>query len=124
LGTYWAYKGYRYEVYGALFMSSWRFLTPHARALLHIERQPDARLRDIASAIGITERTAFGILTDLADAGYVVKERDGRRNRYLIQDHLPLPDAVGQDVTIGEVLGRLNVIDFSLSPNDQSAKIT
>ena len=65
------------------------------------------RLRDIATALGITERTAFGIVTDLTEAGYVVKDKDGRRNRYRIQDHLPLPEAVGRERTIGEVLGLL-----------------
>jgi hypothetical protein len=53
---------------------------------------------------GITARTAFGIVTDLTAAGYVVKDKDGRRNRYRIQDHLPLPEAVGRERTIGEVL--------------------
>ena len=65
------------------------------------------RLRDIATTLGITERTAFGIVTDLTEAGYVVKGKDGRRNRYRIQDHLPLRMAVGREPTIGEVLGVL-----------------
>jgi DNA-binding transcriptional regulator PaaX len=62
------------------------------------------RLRDIAASLGITERSAFGIITDLVEAGYVVKEKDGRRNRYHIQAHLPLPEPDGQERTIGEVL--------------------
>jgi hypothetical protein len=82
----------------------WSFLTNHARALLCIARDPGIRLRDIAGTLGITERRAFGIVTDLTDAGYVVKEKDGRRNRYRIQNHLPLPEAVGRERTIGEVL--------------------
>ena len=65
------------------------------------------RLRDIAARLDITERTAFGIITDLAEAGYVVKEKDGRRNRYHIQTHLPLPEPVGRERTIGEVLAAL-----------------
>ena len=59
----------------------WSFLTNHARVLVCIAHDPGVRLRDIAERVGITERTAFGIVTDLADAGYIVKERDGRRNR-------------------------------------------
>ena len=74
-------------------MASWSFLTNHARVLLCIARDPGARLRDIAASLGITERSAHGIVTDLADAGYVVKQKDGRRNRYQIQAHLPLPEA-------------------------------
>jgi DNA-binding transcriptional ArsR family regulator len=88
-------------------MAEWSFLTNHARALVCIADDPGARLRDIAARIGITERTAFGIVRDLTEAGYVVKEKDGRRNRYRIQDHLPLRIAVGREPTIGEVLGVL-----------------
>jgi DNA-binding transcriptional ArsR family regulator len=85
-------------------MAEWSFLTNHARALVCIAHDPGVRLRDIAAALDITERTAFGIVTDLTEAGYVVKDKDGRRNRYRIQDHLPLPEAVGRERTIGEVL--------------------
>ena len=85
-------------------MTEWSFLTNHARALVCIAHDPGVRLRDIAAALGITERSAFGIVTDLTEAGYVIKDKDGRRNRYRIQDHLPLPDAVGRERTIGEVL--------------------
>jgi DNA-binding IclR family transcriptional regulator len=85
-------------------MSEWSFLTNHARALLCIAHDPGARLRDIGATVGITERTAFGIVTDLTDAGYVVKNKDGNRNRYRIQHHLPLRGSVGQERTIGEVL--------------------
>jgi hypothetical protein len=62
------------------------------------------RLRDIATTLSITERSAFGIVTDLTTAGYVVKDKEGRRNRYRIQTHLPLPETVGRERTIGEVL--------------------
>jgi DNA-binding transcriptional ArsR family regulator len=85
-------------------MAEWSFLTNHARVLLCIARDPGVRLRDIAATLGITERTAFGVVADLTDAGYVVKERDGRRNRYEIQHHLPLAEPTSQERTIGEVL--------------------
>lgn len=88
-------------------VAEWSFLTNHARALLCIARDPGVRLRDIAATLGITERTAFGIVADLTEAGYVVKERDGRRNRYEIQHHLPLADPTSQERTIGEVLDLL-----------------
>jgi hypothetical protein len=58
--------------------------------LLCIAHDPGVRLRDIAAQVGITERTAYAIVTDLTEAGYVVKQKDGRRNRYQIQAHLPL----------------------------------
>jgi hypothetical protein len=82
----------------------WTFLTNHARVLLCVAHDPAIRLRDIANTLGITERTVHGILADLANAGYVVKERDGRRNHYQIRHHLPLPEGSGSQRTIGEVL--------------------
>jgi hypothetical protein len=88
-------------------MESWRFLTNHARVLLRIAQDPGARLRDIAAAVGITERSAYGIVTDLTAAGYVVKHKDGRRNRYQIQEHLPLPEPASQEPAIGDVLAVL-----------------
>ena len=88
-------------------MGDWSFLTNHARAILFIAVQPDARLRDIADALGVTERNAYGIVVDLADAGYVVKEREGRRNRYQIRDDLPLRDQIGRERTIGELVDLL-----------------
>lgn len=88
-------------------MQNWSFLTNHARVLLCIATDPDARLRDIAASLGITERSAYGIVTDLAAAGYVVKQKDGRRNRYQIQAHLPLPEPASQEPAIGEVLDLL-----------------
>ena len=94
-------------------METWSFLTNHARVLLRIAQDPGARLRDIAATLGITERSAYGIVTDLTRAGYVVKEKDGRRNRYQIQAHLPLPDPAGRERTIGEVLALLTGQDQS-----------
>ena len=88
-------------------VTEWSFLTNHARVLLCVAHDPGIRLRDIASTVGITERTAHGIVADLANAGYLVKERDGRRNRYQIEHHLPLPDATESGRTIGEVLDLL-----------------
>jgi DNA-binding IclR family transcriptional regulator len=86
---------------------SWTFLTNHARVLLCIAHDPGVRLRDIAARLDITERSAYGIVTDLAQAGYVVKEKDGRRNRYQIQAHLPLPESTSRERTVGEVLALL-----------------
>ena len=88
-------------------MVSWGFLTNHARVLLCIAHDPGVRLRDIAARTGVTERTAYGIVTDLTAAGYVVKHKDGRRNRYQIQAHLPLPETDSRERTIGEILALL-----------------
>ncbi len=88
-------------------MASWTFLTNHALVLLCVAHDPAMRLRDIAASLDITERSAFGIISDLVEGGYVVKEKDGRRNRYHIQAHLPLPEAAARERTVGEVLALL-----------------
>jgi DNA-binding IclR family transcriptional regulator len=88
-------------------VTDWSFFTNHARVLICITDDPGVRLRDIATMVGITERSAYGIVTELATAGYVVKEKDGRRNRYHVQAHLPLRESVGRERTIGEVLDLL-----------------
>ena len=92
-------------------MVSWTFLTSHARVLLLVAHDPGVRLRDIAASLDITERRAFGIITDLVEAGYVIKEKNGRRNRYHVQAHLPLPEPDGRERTVGEILALLTGTD-------------
>jgi MarR family len=108
----------------------WSFLTSHARVLLCIAHDPGVRLRDIAARVSITERSAYGIVTDLADAGYVVKERDGRRNRYQVQTHLPLrvplPMPGSRERTIGEILALLTNVGgptAGLSPRNEEPAV-
>lgn len=69
---------------------AWTFLTNHAHVLLSIARQPDARMRDIARLVGITERSVQRIVADLEEAGYVERIHHGRRNRYEVRADLPL----------------------------------
>ena len=85
-------------------MASWGFLTTHARVLLCIAHDPGARLRDIAATLGVTERRAHGIVTDLTQAGYLITQKDGRRNRYQVQAHLPLPGPGTREPAIGEIV--------------------
>lgn len=85
-------------------IANWSFLTNHARALLFIANHPDARLRDIAGALEVTERTAYGIVVDLTEEGYVMKQREGRRNRYQVQENRSWRDPISGERTIGEVL--------------------
>jgi len=89
-------------------MATWIFLTNHARVLLCIARDPGARLRDIAGSLGITERSAHGMVSDLAAAGYVIKHKDGRRNRYQVQARLPLAEPGSGEPALGEVLALLD----------------
>ena len=103
-------------------MTSWTFLTTHARVLLLVAHDPGVRLRDIAASLDITERSAFGVITDLVEAGYVVKEKDGRRNRYHVQAHLPLPEATARERTVGEVLALLTGTDEIASDNPEQVR--
>jgi len=85
-------------------MPRWGFLTNHARVLLCIAHDPGTRLRDIAATLGITERSAHSIVTDLTEAGYLIRQKIGRRNRYQIQAHLPLPGPGAREPAIGEIV--------------------
>ena len=82
----------------------WRFVTNHAHVLECIARDPAVRLRDVAATVGITERTAAQIVTDLEAAGYVTKTRVGRNNRYEIHDELPLRHPQHRHHTVGELI--------------------
>lgn len=86
---------------------TWSFLTNHAQVLLRIAEDPGARLREIGDAIGITERATHRIVVELVDAGYISRERAGRRNRYTIQADLPLHDRVPRAQKIGDLLAIL-----------------
>jgi hypothetical protein len=95
-------------------MGSWGFLSNHGRVLLCLAHDPGMRLRDIAARMGITERSAYGIVADLTEAGYITKGKDGRRNHYQIQAHLPLPEPTSRERTVGEVLALLTGTSASL----------
>jgi hypothetical protein len=103
-------------------VGTWSFFTNHARVLICIARDPGLRLRDLAATLDITERSAYGIVTDLATAGYVVKEKDGRRNRYRVLAELPLPETITHERTIGDVLGVLVDADARRRPRKPKAQ--
>ena len=89
-------------------MSQWTFLTNHAHTLLCIARDPDLRLRDVADRVGVTERAAQRIVSDLVDAGYLERLREGRRNSYRVRPDRPLRHPVEHGHHIGEILEVLN----------------
>ncbi len=101
----------------------WSFLTNHAQVLVCIARDPGVRLRDIGERVGITERAAHRIVTELADAGYITRERNGRRNQYTINAHFPLPDPVAREQNIGELLAILTATDGSERRLGRSATV-
>jgi len=82
----------------------WHFLTSHAQVLLCLHDNPEVRLRDIAESVGITERAAQRIVTDLVDAGFVTRTRVGRRNRYEIDPNVAMRHPSQYDHQIGELL--------------------
>jgi predicted transcriptional regulator len=82
----------------------WHFLTSHTQVLLAIHRDPDVRLRDVAAIVRITERAAQRIVNDLVKAGYVTRERHGRRNRYAVNAEVPMRHPAQFQHEIGELL--------------------
>ena len=82
-------------------MAEWTFLTNHAHVLVCIARDSRLRLREIADRVGITERAAQRIVAELVDAGYLVRERNGRRNHYTLETDRPMrhPVEQGHDVS-------------------------
>ena len=84
--------------------SSWTFLTNHAHVLLCIASDPERRGRDIADRVGITERAAQAIVSDLVAAGYVTRTRVGRRNHYEVHPDLPLRHPIERSRQVRELL--------------------
>lgn len=85
-------------------MADWTFLTNHAHVLLCIAKDPGVRLRDVAVEVGITERAAQKIVAELVEAGYVDREREGRRNHYRLNTELPLRHPMDREHHIGDLL--------------------
>jgi hypothetical protein len=85
----------------------WDFLTNHAHVMLCVAQDPGMRLRDIAVAVGITERAAHKILSDLVNEGYVERDRVGRRNHYKVKPELPLRHPLVSEREVGELLNVL-----------------
>jgi DNA-binding IclR family transcriptional regulator len=93
-------------------MADWKFITNHAQVLLCVAHDPEIRLREIAEACGITERAAHRIIADLEEAGYISRERVGRRNRYEFHPeaamrHPRLGHALLRDIRMGELVAPL-----------------
>lgn len=88
---------------------SWTFLTNHSHVLLCIAEDPGIRGRDIASRVGITERSAQNIIRELVEAGYLTREKVGRRNHYQIHPELPLRHPIERDREVADLLRLVNV---------------
>jgi len=99
----------------------WTFLTNHAQVLLCIANDSDIRLRDVAETVGITERAAQRIVADLAEAGFLERERHGRRNRYLINKQTEMRHPAQEGYEIGELLDLLRQVRSSRDRTKQLA---
>lgn len=84
--------------------SGWHLLSNHALVLLAVARHPSARIRDVADAVGLTDRACQRILNDLTDAGYVGRRRVGRRNEYAIDSSMPMPHPMVQVHQVAELI--------------------
>jgi len=82
----------------------WTFLSNHAHVLVCLAIDPDARLRDVALSVGITERAVQKIVSDLEEAGVIIRERSGRRNSYRLDLDVPLRHALESHKTVGTLL--------------------
>ena len=88
-------------------MPQWSFLTNHARVLLHVSLIPESTGLEIAQAVGITERATRKIIADLNAAGYLEREKFGRRNRYHVDSQRPVDRIRDRDITVGRLLDLL-----------------
>jgi hypothetical protein len=94
----------------------WTFLTNHAHVLVCIATEPDMRGRDIAARVGITERATQAIIADLVAEGYVIRTREGRRNRYEVRPDSPLRHPVEAGHTVGDLLHMLGQLTSRRRP--------
>jgi predicted ArsR family transcriptional regulator len=85
----------------------WTFLSNHGHVLVLLRKDPDVRARDLAERVGITERAVRRILHDLVEDGYIVIEKHGRRNHYLVRDGRPMRHPVEAGVDVGSLLDAL-----------------
>lgn len=83
----------------------WTFLSNHAHVLICLAQDPDSRLRDVATSVGITERAVQKIIGDLEEAGIILRERTGRRNSYRLDVSMPLRHPLEAHRTVGALLG-------------------
>ena len=94
----------------------WTFLSNHGHVLVCLASDPEMRVRDVAVLVGIGERAVQGILNDLAAAGYITRERVGRRNRYELQTDKPLRHPLEGDRNLGDLVTALTTKPGDTTP--------
>ena len=98
-------------------LQNWTFLSNYAHVLVCLADNPDARLRDVAERVGVTERTAFRLIGELEEAGVLERAKEGRRNHYVINTEAHLRHAIEEHCTVGELLE--TILQDDASVNDQ-----
>lgn len=88
-------------------MATWTLLTNHGHVMVYLARHPEARLRDLAVEVGITERAAQRIVNELVEEGYLLKKKVGRRNHYRLNRNAPMRHPIERDHSVGELLSSL-----------------
>lgn len=102
---------------------SWTLLTGHGHVLVEIARNPDARIRDISPAVGLTERTVQAIVADLEAAGYLARTRIGRRTRYTVNTDRPFRHKAQEGLQVGPFLNQLTAMaDADASPAEGAGR--
>ena len=100
----------------------WTLLTGHGHVLVEIARNPDARIRDISPAVGLTGRTVQAIVADLEAAGYLTRTRIGRRTRYTVNPDSPFRHQAQEGLRVGPLLDRLTARANTDTPGPEAAR--
>ena len=95
---------------------SWTLLTGHGHVLVEIAGNPQARIRDISSVVGLTERTVQAIVADLEAAGYLTRSRTGRRTRYTVNPDSEFRHSAQKGLRVGPLLALLTAMDGADTP--------
>ena len=101
---------------------SWTLLTGHGHVLVEITRHPDARIRDISAAVGLTERTVQAIVADLEAEGYLTRTRIGRRTRYTVNPDSPFRHRAQGGLRVGPLLDQLTAMADADTPGPEAAR--
>ena len=83
---------------------SWTFLSNHGHVIVQIAKNPDVKVSDLATLVGVTERHARAIVNDLREAGYIEVRKDGRRNSYKVIQTKALRHAAESDRKLRDLL--------------------
>jgi DNA-binding IclR family transcriptional regulator len=103
-------------------LQNWTFLSNYAHVLVCLADNPDARLRDVAERVGVTERTAFRLIGELEEAGVLERAKEGRRNHYVINTEAHLRHAIEEHCTVGDLLETILPEDASINDKSENMK--